>query len=96
MRDAFGPGGSVRDACTRDHIGSGQIYIWRRQAMSVELTGPRHDAQPSFAEVQICDMAALPAATPVVSSLIGIELPSGIKLTVDASAPARVMSLLTR
>ncbi|WP_199554342.1 hypothetical protein [Sandaracinobacteroides hominis] len=29
----------LRDACERQGIGSGQIYIWRRQAMSGELTG---------------------------------------------------------
>lgn len=100
LRDAFGPGGSVRDACKQHNIGSGQIYTWRRQAMSGELAGPRHEAQPSFAQVQMCDVAALPAATPVANSLIGIELPSGIKLTVDAqvdaSALGRVMSVLTR
>ena len=99
LRDAFGPGGSVRDACKQHNIGNGQIYTWRRQAMSGELTGLRHEAQPSFAEVQMCDVAALPAATPAVSCLIEIELPSGIKLTVDAqvdaSALGRVMSVLT-
>ncbi|MFA7585090.1 MAG: transposase [Novosphingobium sp.] len=100
LRDAFGPGGSVRDACKQHNIGSGQIYTWRRQAMSGELTGLRHEGPPSFAEVQMCDVAALPVATPAVSSLIGIELPSGIKLTVDAqvdvSALGRVMSVLTQ
>lgn len=38
LRDAFGPGGSVRDVCKQHNIGSGQIYTWRRQAMSGELT----------------------------------------------------------
>lgn len=100
LRDAFAPGGSVRDACKQHNIGSGQIYTWRRQAMSGELTGLRQRIEPSFAEVQMCDVAALPAATPVASGSIGIELPSGIKLTVDAqvdaSALGRVLSVLTR
>ena len=100
LRDAFGPGGSVREACTRHNIGSGLIYTWRRHAMSGELTGLRHEAPPSFAEVQIGDVATLAVASSSAASLIGIELPSGIKLTVDAqvdaSALGRVLSVLTR
>ena len=100
LRDAFGPGGSVRGACKQHNIGNGQIYTWRRQAMSGELTGLRHEAQSSFAEVQIRDVATVAAASPSASGLIGIELPSGIKLTVDAqvdaSALGRVLSVLTR
>ena len=101
LRDAFGPGGSVRDACKQRNIGNGQIYTWRRQAMSGELAGISHEVEPSFAEVQISDMAELPAAaSSSASGLIGIELPSGIKLTVDAqvdaSALGRVLSVLTR
>lgn len=101
LRDAFGPDGSVRGACERHMVGSGQVYTWRRQAMSGELTGLRTQASPAFAEVQIGDIAALPtASSPPVSSVIGIELPSGIKLTVDslidADALSRVMSVLTR
>ena len=102
LRDAFGPGGSVRDACKQHNIGNGQIYTWRRQAMSGELTGLRHEAPPSFAEVQIRDVATLPAAkvSPSAGGLIGIELPSGVKLTVDhhvdIGALGRVMSVLTR
>lgn len=100
LRDAFGPGGSVRDACKQHHIGNGQIYTWRRQAMSGELTSLRQRIEPSFAEVQIHDVATLAAASPATSGLIGIELPSGIKLTVDsqvdADALSRVMSVLSR
>ncbi len=70
--------------------------------MSGELTGVRHQPEPTFAEVRISEPAALVA--PVVctqgSSPIGIELPSGIKLTVDATvdaeALARVIGALTR
>ena len=29
VRDAFGPLGSVREACERHDIGSGQVYTWR-------------------------------------------------------------------
>ena len=105
LRDAFGPGGSVRDACKQHNIGNGQIYTWRRQAMSGELTGLRHEVEPSvepsFAEVQIGDGATLHASASFsAGGFIGIELPSGVKLTVDSQvdvgALGRVMSVLTR
>lgn len=83
-------------------MGSGAIYTWRRQAMSGELTGVRQQAEPTFAEVRISEPAAL-LALPVCTqggSPIGIELPSGIKVTVDvtvdANALARVIGVLNR
>jgi transposase len=70
--------------------------------MSGELAGVRKLPEPAFAEVRIGEPPALPApllASPV-SSLIGIELPSGIKVTVDATVDAdalsRVIDVLTR
>lgn len=102
LRDAFGPEGCVRTACERHDVGSGSIYTWRRQAMSGEITGVRRLTEPSFAEVEICEPPALPAplvSTPVGGS-IGIDLPSGIRVTVDATVDAdalsRVIGILTR
>ncbi|GLV28229.1 transposase [Sphingobium sp. TomTYG75] len=102
LRDAFGPDGCVRTACERHDVGSGSIYTWRRQAMSGELTGVRKFADPAFAEVQISEPPALPAPSvaPPRSSSIGIDLPSGIRVTVDATVDAdalsRVIGILTR
>ncbi len=90
MRDAFGPEGSIRLACERHDVGSGSIYTWRRQAMSGELAGVRKLPEPAFAEVRIGEPPALPG--PSVSGLIGIELPSGIKVTVDATVDADALS----
>ena len=123
LRDAFGADGSVRDACERHGIGSGQIYTWRKQAMSGELTGLKPAALPAFAEVDVT-MAAISAPraiSPTIASQfspasspppthcatspagpgqIGIVLPSGVRLTVDANvdadALARVLSVLER
>lgn len=102
LRDAFGSEGCVRTACERHDVGSGSIYTWRRQAMSCELTGVRKLVDPAFAEVQISEPPALLAA-PVcapISGSIGIELPSGIRVivdaTVDADALSRVIGILTR
>ena len=102
LRDAFGPEGCVRTACERHEVGSGSIYTWRRQAMSGELTGVRKPIEPAFAQVQISEHLALPAPTVAARSdgVIGIELPSGIKVsvdaTVDADALSRVIGVLAR
>jgi transposase len=103
LRDAFGSGGSVRDACERHEVGSGQLYTWRRQAMSGELTGIQPPALPSFAEVEVAAPLVPTMASPepaLPSGQIGIELPSGVRLTVDAAvdvdALARVLGVLTR
>ncbi|BBD02212.1 transposase [Sphingobium sp. YG1] len=101
LRDAFGPDGCIRTAVERHDVGSGSIYTWRRQAMSGELAGVRKLAEPAFAEVRIGEPPALPAPiAPLVPGLIGIELPSGIKVTVDAAvdveALSRVIGALTR
>ena len=118
LRDAFGSGGCVSTAMDRHEVSSGQLYTWRRQAMSGELTGitppmllrTASAVCGDFAEVQIAaheppvpqPPTVLPspcmAAEPV--GRIGIELASGIRLTVDAGvdaeALARVLSVVGR
>jgi transposase len=107
LRDAFGSGGSIRAACERHEVGSGAIYTWRRQAMSGELTGVRPAALsvtgPDFTEVEISEPVDAVAPAPSVPQHcghIGIELPSGVRLTVDAAvdadALARVITVLGR
>ena len=103
LRDAFGTDGSVQAACERHDVGSGQMYTWRRQAMSGELTGVPPSALPSFAEVEVTvpSVPILPSPEPThPGGQIGIELRSGIRLTVDAGvdadALARVLGVLER
>lgn len=122
LRDAFGADGSVRDACERHGIGSGQIYTWRRQAMSGELTGlkpaaPTFASLPAFAEVEMsrevapppllppvspaaCSPSLCVSSSPAIAGQMGIVLPSGVRLTVDASVDAdalgRVLAVLGR
>ena len=105
LRDAFGPGGSVRASIDRHEVSSGLLYTWRRQAMSCELAstprtallGPMVEAPPCFAEVRVTER--LPAASapcpPVWTDplgRIGIELPSGVRLSVDAAVDAEALS----
>jgi transposase len=104
LRDAFGPNGSVRDTVERHEVGSGQLCTWRQQAMSGTLAGVSRPATPAFVQVQIAHEPAvplLPASTlPEPTGTIGIELPSGIRLSVDAGvdaeALARVLSVVSR
>ena len=105
LRDAFGPNGSVRDTVERHEVGSGQLYTWRQQAMSGTLAGSARPTAPTFAQVQVLAtepvVPLLPAPTsPEPTGRIGIELPSGIRLSVDAGvdaeALARVLSVVGR
>ena len=113
LRDAFGSGGCVRTAMEHHEVSSGQLYTWRRQAMSGELTGfappvlmpAMAESSADFAEVVIAtpEPPALMLPPPVAADpvgRIGIELASGIRLTVDsgvdADALARVLSVVGR
>ena len=111
LRDAFGSGGSVRDAMERHEVTSGQLYTWRRNAMAGLLIDRPSKvlAEPSasFAEVSITDPMAYPPPASLSPPLerafpskIAIELPSAIKLSVDTSVDAealrRVLSVLER
>lgn len=116
LRDAFGPDGSVRGACERHEVSSGQVYTWRKNAMSGQLGMVRPAtpalapvfaepifaepvfAEPIFAEVAVAAPPLLPLPAADVTGHIAIELPSGIRLRVDAGvdgdALARVLSVL--
>ena len=104
LRDAFGSGGCVRTAMDSHEVTSGQLYTWRRQAMSGELSG-KPPVVPVFAEVRIAEPGlAVPALLPPLAASsgpvvrIGIEFPSGIRLTVDSGVDAdalrRVLSVI--
>jgi transposase len=108
LRDAFGSGGGVRTAMERHEVSSGQLYTWRKQAMSGELSGfcapalppPSAMQVPCFAAVEIAEPEQPPRTIAEPAGQIGITLSSGIKLTVDAGvdadALARVLSVVGR
>ena len=52
LRDAFGPDGRVRAAMERHEVSSGQLYTWRREAMSGALRSSVPVVRPTFAQVQ--------------------------------------------
>jgi len=98
LAEAFRPGVRVRDVLQRREISSGLAYTWRKQARLGKLGGVA-PALPAFAEVRVAGVAApaLASATPM-SGLICIELPGGVRVSVDSSvdtgALARVLSVL--
>ncbi len=111
LRDAFGPGGSVRSAMERHDVTSGLLYTWRRNAMAGMLLERSPRTLPpaieaatggGFAEVIIADpvVPALSAVLPPPAPDIAIALPGDIRLSVDASIDAdalrRVLSVLQR
>lgn len=108
LRDAFGSGGGVQSTMERHDVSSGQLYTWRRQAMSGELSGVAAplllplptEPVPCFAQVEIAEPEPPPCVIAGPTGQIGIALPSGITLTVDAGfdaeALARVLSVVGR
>ena len=99
LAEAFRPGMRVRDVIARREVSSSLIYTWRKQARLGKLGGVV-PALPTFAEVRVADVAAAPAPQPATSTrgLICIELPGGVRVSVDGSvdagALARVLSVL--
>lgn len=98
LADAFRPGVRVRDVIARREVSSSLIYTWRKQARLGKLGGAV-PALPTFAEVRVAEVAA-PAPQPATSAsgLICIELPGGVRVSVDGSVDvgvlARVLSVL--
>ena len=105
LAQSVAPGSSASLACRMHGISSGQLYTWRRQFRTGELTG--------FAPVLVAPpVDELPAATaPIVPAppggeadrpaggLIEVELRSGVKLritgAVDAALLRQVLSALS-
>lgn len=90
LQDAFGSNGSVRQACERHDVTSGMLYGWRRKAMDAQLAGITRS--PAFAEVQIREAGLLASPYSQGNSPIGIELPNGVRLSVDGSVDAQALS----
>ena len=105
LAQSVAPGSSASLACRLHGISSGQLYTWRRQFRTGELTGfaPVLVAPPVdellAATGPIDPMPPDGAADRPTGGLIEVELPSGIKLrltgAVDAALLRQVLSALS-
>jgi transposase len=98
LAEAFRPGGRVCDVIAHREVSSSLIYTWRKQLREGKLAGAM-PSLPVFAEVQVAELTPpAPQPAPYPSGLIQIELPGGVRVSVDAGvdadALARVLSVL--
>ena len=105
LAQSVAPGSSASLACRLHGISSGQLYTWRRQFRTGELTGfapvlvaPPADALPAAA-VPIDPVRPGGEADRLAGGVIEVELPSGVKLritgAVDATLLRQVLSALS-
>lgn len=97
LAEAFRPGVRVCDVIAHREVSSSLIYTWRKQLREGKLAGAM--PSPVFAEVQVAELTPpVPQPAPYPSGLIQIELPGGVRVSVDAGvdsdALARVLSVL--
>src|ERR1700722_2150105 len=100
LAQSLAPGSSPRLTCRMHGISSGQLYTWRKQFRSGELTGfmpvsiaPEASVLPAPAAVA----SAAPVPAPA-TGIVEVELPSGVKLRVaadvDSAMLRRILSVL--
>ena len=104
LGQSVAPGSSASLVCRLHGISSGQLYTWRRQFRTGELTGfaPVRLAPPveelPLAAAPVDPGPTLPEPNPT-DGIIEVELPSGVKLrltgAVDEVALRRVLSALS-
>lgn len=98
LAEAFRPGVRVCDVIARREVSSSLVYTWRKQLREGKLAGVVASL-PVFAEVQVvAPVASTPQPAPCPPGFIHIELPGGVRVSVDAAVDAgaltRVLSVL--
>ena len=104
LAQSVAPGSSASLACRMHGISSGQLYTWRRQFRTGELTGfAPVTVAPSAGQLAppaaLAALASPPEAAQSMAGMIEVELPSGVKLritgAVDAAMLRQVLSALS-
>jgi transposase len=105
LGQSVAPGSSASLVCRLHGISSGQLYTWRRQFRTGELTGfaPVRLAPPveqlALATAPVDPVPTLAACDRPTNGMIEVELPSGVKLrllgAVDEVSLRRVLSALS-
>ncbi len=98
LAEAFRPGVQVCDVIARREVSSSLIYTWRKRLREGKLASAV-PSLPVFAEVQVAEpVVRTPQPAPCPPGFIHIELPGGVRVSVDAAvdagALARVLSVL--
>jgi transposase len=105
LAQSVAPGSSVMLVCRMHGISSGQLYTWRRQFRTGELTGfaPVTVASPVGQLAPACPIVEPSPTTPIAgqsaNDMIEVELLSGVRLritgAVDEATLRRVLSALS-
>jgi len=105
VAESLGSGLTPAEVARKHGIGTGQLYTWRRQMVSLQGAVSR-DAAPRFAAVELAAaVPAVPPMPPVVDGppapgrpdgLIEILLPGGVSLRVDARVDGRALQRVLR
>ncbi len=105
LAQSVAPGSSPSLTCRLHGISSGQLYTWRKQFRTGELTGfiPVAVGAEPVAQLpppeKIIEAPLVSSTAPRGDGLIEVELPSGVKLRlmgdIDEAALRRVLSALS-
>src|SRR3984957_14147917 len=104
LAQSVAPGSSPSLTCRLHGISSGQLYTWRKQFRTGELTGfipvtVGSDPAAQLPPPETIVDAPVVSAAPHSDGLIEVELPSGVKLRltgdIDEAALRRVLSALS-
>ncbi len=100
---AFAPGAVIADIARQFDIASSMIYKWRRQALATKVSGfapaiitEDLAALPSVPSVPSVPSPLAPPSATAVPGAITVEFPSGVRLTIDASASSALVTAALR
>ena len=96
---AFAPGAVIADIARQFDIASSMIYKWRRQALATQKVS---GFAPAIISEDLAVLPSVPSAPPPLASAtampgsITVEFPSGVRLTIEASASAVLVTAALR
>jgi len=100
---AFAPGAVIADIARQFDIASSMIYKWRRQALATQKVSGFVPAIITDG-VDLVTLPSVPSAPPSLAPAsatampgsITVEFPSGVRLTIEASASAALVTAALR
>jgi transposase len=86
---AFAPGAIIADISRRYEVATSLIYKWRRQALATE-------SGAAFAPAVLADEPTHRTSLASETAAIDVELASGARVSISASAPAALVTAVLR